>query len=285
MKPRHTFTIDVEDYFQVSNFEKLIDRDEWKNQESRVVQNSNTLFDLLDRYRVKAVCYVLGWVADRYPDLVQRISDSGHVVASHSYWHRLIYDQKPVEFAFDLAESCRVLEEITGKKVDRHRAPSFSLTKKSTWAVKLLKAQGILSDSSVVPIIHDRYGIPNSPSEPYSLHFGSDSILEDPVSVLPLGRLNVPVGGGGYFRILPWWFTRWALKKLENQGKRIHFYIHPWEIDPDQPRLNGLSTQARFRHYRNLHRTADRLEKLFSTFSFGNTDLPPATPNAAFTLD
>lgn len=274
MIPSHTFSIDIEDYYQVSNFERLVDRDQWQNQESRVVQNSNTLLDLLDRHKVHAVCYVLGWVADRYPDIVKRISESGHVVASHSYWHRLIYDQKPVEFAFDLSQSCKVLESITGKIVDRHRAPSFSLTKKSLWAIKILESQGIVADSSVVPIIHDRYGIPNSPSTPYRLCGESAFVLEDPVSVLPFGRLNIPVGGGGYFRILPWWFTRWALKKLESQGKRIHFYIHPWEIDAEQPRINGLSPQARFRHYRNLHRTAERLEKLFSTFAFGNIDLP-----------
>jgi polysaccharide deacetylase family protein (PEP-CTERM system associated) len=258
--PTHTFSIDIEDYFQVSNFEKLVDREQWQNLESRVVQNSNCLLDLLERYKVLSVCYVLGWVADRYPDLVKRISDSGHVVASHSYWHRLIYDQKPVEFAFDLAQSCKVLESITGKQVDRHRAPSFSLTKKSLWAVKILQSQGIAADSSVVPILHDRYGIPNSPSDPYRL--------------VSEGKLNIPIGGGGYFRILPWWFTRWALKRLESQGKRIHFYIHPWEIDPEQPRIHGLSLQARFRHYRNLHRTSERLEKLFSSFSFGNIDLP-----------
>ena len=272
--PIHYLTVDVEDYFQVAAFDRLISRDQWADQESRVVGNTNRILDLLEKTRVRGVFYVLGWVARLCPDLVSRIHDQGHVVGSHSFGHRLIYEQTPMEFGMDLALSCDLIQGITGQPVRHFRAPSFSITKKSLWAIQILASRGIEFDSSIVPIYHDRYGIPNTPTSAYRLQFQQSSVNEFPVSVLPFGSLRIPVGGGGYFRIFPWWFTRWALKRIERTGQSIHFYLHPWEIDPEQPKVQGVGRVARFRHYHNLNKTMGRLERLLDTFSFGNTSYP-----------
>jgi polysaccharide deacetylase family protein (PEP-CTERM system associated) len=186
----------------------------------------------------------------------------------------LVYQQGATALGIDLAMANEVLSKLSGQAIRHFRAPSFSITKQSSWAVSILRKHGIEHDSSVVPIRHDRYGIPDSPLDSYMLTCGKESICEHPVSVLPKGPLRIPIGGGGYFRIFPWWFTRWGLKQIEKSGRTIHFYIHPWEIDPDQPRGNGLSALSKFRHYRNLHRCYNRLERLFDTFSFGNLQLP-----------
>ncbi len=270
----HIFSIDVEDYYHVSNFDSIAPRESWGDWEQRVEGNTNRMLDLLDRKNVKSFCYVLGWVAERYPELVKRIAQDGHIVGSHTYWHRLVYQQGATALGIDLAMANEVLSRLSGQTIRHFRAPSFSITKQSSWAVSILRKHGIEHDSSVVPIRHDRYGIPDSPLDSYKLTCGTESICEHPVSVLPKGPLRIPIGGGGYFRIFPWWFTRWGLKQIEKSGRTIHFYIHPWEIDPDQPRGNGLSALSKFRHYRNLHRCYNRLERLFDTFSFGNLQLP-----------
>ena len=270
----HIFSIDVEDYYHVSNFDSIAPRESWGDWEQRVEGNTNRMLDLLDRKHVKSFCYVLGWVAERYPELVKRIAQDGHIVGSHTYWHRLVYQQGATALGIDLAMANEVLSRLIGQTIRHFRAPSFSITKQSSWAVSILRKHGIEHDSSVVPIRHDRYGIPDSPLDSYKLTCGTESICEHPVSVLPKGPLRIPIGGGGYFRIFPWWFTRWGLKQIEKSGRTIHFYIHPWEIDPDQPRGNGLSALSKFRHYRNLHRCYNRLERLFDTFSFGNLQLP-----------
>jgi polysaccharide deacetylase family protein (PEP-CTERM system associated) len=275
----HMFSVDVEDYFQVSAFESVIDRTRWADQESRVVQNTNRMLDLLARHKVKAVFYVLGWVAQRFPDLIHRIVEHGHVVGSHTFWHRLVYDQSPIEFGLDLAQSCETIRSLTGTPVRHFRAPSFSITERSLWAVEMLSRNGISFDSSIVPVRHDRYGIPNSPMTTYNLSIGSTTLQEYPVSVTKMGGLHIPCGGGGYFRIFPWWFTKWALKRVEQSGRPIHFYIHPWEIDPEQPRVSGIGQVSRFRHYRNLHQTEGRLDKLFASFQFGATDYPATSRN------
>jgi polysaccharide deacetylase family protein (PEP-CTERM system associated) len=163
---------------------------------------------------------------------------------------------------------------VIGKKVVHFRAPSFSITRSNPWAIQRLSQAGLQFDSSVVPIRHDRYGIPGTPTSAYRISNGEFELHEFPVSVLPMGPFNIPCGGGGYFRIFPWWFNRWAYRRLESQGKTIHFYIHPWEIDPEQPRVRVTSGLTRFRHYRGLGQTRDRLEKLLSSFSFGATDYP-----------
>ncbi len=256
----------------------MISRDQWADQESRVVGNTNRILDLFEKYGVQGIFYVLGWVARLCPDLVSRIHQGGHVIGSHTFAHRLIYEQTPMEFGLDLALSCDVLQEITGQPIRHFRAPSFSITKKNLWAIQVLASRGIQFDSSVVPIHHDRYGIPNTPTFPYRLQFQQASVNEFPVSVMPLGRLRIPVGGGGYFRIFPWWFTRWALKRIEASGQSIHFYLHPWEIDPEQPRVRGVGSLTSFRHYHNLSKTMGRLERLLHSFPFGNISYPSGQP-------
>jgi polysaccharide deacetylase family protein (PEP-CTERM system associated) len=274
MQPKHFFSIDVEDYFQVSSFDRFVSRESWNDWESRVETNTHAMLDMLDQKGVKSFCYVLGWVADQFPDLIRRIDQSGHTIGSHTYWHRLIYEHGPMAFDMDMALANDSLTKLTHKPVKHFRAPSFSITRKNPWAIETLLKHGIEHDSSIVPVRHDRYGIPDSPLDSYRVTSGIHSINEHPVSVLPKGPLRIPVGGGGYFRIFPWWFTRWALRQIEKSGRSIHFYIHPWEIDPGQPRLDRLSALSRFRHYRNLDRCKDRLEKLLDTFAFGNLSLP-----------
>ena len=278
----HIFSIDVEDYYHVSNFDSIAPRESWGDWEQRVENNTNRMLDLLDKKNVKSFCYVLGWVAERYPDLVRRISQSGHIVGSHTYWHRLVYQQGPTALAMDLSMANEVLSNLSGQTIRHFRAPSFSIKKDTGWAVNLLRQHGFEHDSSVVPIRHDRYGIPDAPLDSYTLSCGEKSIIEHPVSVLPKGPLRIPIGGGGYFRIFPWWFTRWGLKQIERAGRTIHFYIHPWEIDPEQPRAKGLGSLSQFRHYRNLNRCYDRLGRLFDSFAFGNLNLP--TPNGTYHL-
>jgi polysaccharide deacetylase family protein (PEP-CTERM system associated) len=270
----HIFSIDVEDYYHVSNFDSIAPRESWEDWEQRVESNTNRMLDLLDKKNVKSFCYVLGWVAERYPDLVRRISQSGHIVGSHTYWHRLVYQQGPTALAMDLSMANEVLSSLSGQTIRHFRAPSFSIKKDTGWAVALLRQHGFEHDSSVVPIRHDRYGIPDAPLDSYTLSCGEKSITEHPVSVLPKGPLRIPIGGGGYFRIFPWWFTRWGLKQIERSGRTIHFYIHPWEIDPEQPKAQGLGALSQFRHYRNLNRCYDRLGRLFDSFAFGKLDLP-----------
>jgi polysaccharide deacetylase family protein (PEP-CTERM system associated) len=279
---RHYFSIDVEDFFQVSSFDPFVSRESWGDWESRVEKSTHEMLDMLDHRGVKSFCYVLGWVADQFPDLVRRIDQSGHVIGSHTYWHRLLYEQGPMAFDIDMGLASNALSKITGKPIKHFRAPSFSITKKNPWAIEKLLRHGIEHDSSIVPVRHDRYGIPDSPIDSYRVSAGEYAINEHPVSVLPKGPIRIPVGGGGYFRIFPWWFTRWALKQIETSGRSIHFYIHPWEIDPGQPRLDRLSRLSRFRHYRNLDRCKERLERLLDTFAFGNLTLP--TPSGSYAI-
>ncbi|MFN6138912.1 MAG: XrtA system polysaccharide deacetylase [Planctomycetota bacterium] len=281
--PKHIFSIDVEDYYHVSNFDSIAPRDRWSDWEQRVEQNTNRMLDLLERKSVKTYCYFLGWVAEQYPDLVRRAVSQGHIVGSHTYWHRMIYQHSPNSLHLDLAMANEVLSKLADYPIRHFRAPTFSITKKSSWAVAILKQHGYEHDSSVVPVRHDRYGVPDSPLDSYYLKSKDAEIQEHPVSVLNLGPYRLPIGGGGYFRIFPWWFTRWAFRKIEKSGRTIHFYIHPWEIDPDQPVADKLSRLSRFRHYRNLNRCFERLERLFDTFSFGNLDLP--APNRTYLLD
>jgi polysaccharide deacetylase family protein (PEP-CTERM system associated) len=281
MQPLHFFSVDVEDYFHVSAFSRVVSPDSWADQESRVVMSTNRILDLLEKHRVRGIFYILGWVADRFPDLVLKIKAGGHVLGSHTYWHKLIYDQSAMEFGIDLAQSCEAIRNITGDPVKHFRAPSFSITRKSLWAIKILQSQGIEFDSSIVPILHDRYGIPGTPRCAYQLSHGDSTVQEFPVSVLRWMRLMLPVGGGGYFRIFPWWFTRWAFKKLEKEGVPIHFYIHPWEIDSEQPRIRQISPITQFRHYRNIDRTFHRLDRMLGEFSFGRVIPPISTSTLA----
>ncbi len=265
----HALTIDVEDYFQVSGFERQVDRDDWDDYPSRVVPNTMRLLEILEAHRVKATFYILGWVADRFPRLVRDIHAAGHEIGSHSYWHRLIYRISPAEFRRDLRESQHVLADQTGGPVTTFRAPSFSITRDSTWALEILAEEGFLSDSSVVPARHDRYGIPGAPREIFQIDTAKGVIWEFPPAVVGVAGLQIPVAGGGYFRLYPLsWTLRW-LRQIEASGQPFVFYLHPWEIDPDQPRLQAGSRLSRWRHRVNLRHTEDKLNMLLRTFRFG----------------
>lgn len=260
-------TIDVEDYFHVSAFETIVEKEQWSDYECRVVPNTIKVLDLLDRYGVKATFFVLGWVADHYPDLISQIDERGHEVGCHSYYHRLIYDLSPDQFRDDTARSKDVLEQILGKKVRGYRAPSYSITEKSLWAYDVLAELGFEYDSSVFPIHHDRYGIPGAPRFPYRVP--GHTLTEYPISTAPFYGSHLPVSGGGYFRLFPYWFTKGALERINKiEGKSFMFYFHPWEIDPLQPKIKTKNVLSKFRHYVNLTRTLPRLDNLLQDFSF-----------------
>lgn len=263
----NAMTVDLEDYFHVSVFDGIVPRSEWNGMESRVRCNTERLLALFDDFHVRATFFVLGWVAERQPQLVRMIADAGHEIASHGYAHRLIYDQTPAAFRDDVSRAKRVLEDAANRAVHGYRAPSYSVTPRSLWALDILIDEGYAYDASIFPIRHDRYGIPVSPRLPYSVERPGGTIIEIPASTVRLGPLNVPVAGGGYFRILPYGWTRWGIAELNRQRVPAVFYIHPWEIDPGQPRLQA-GWLGRFRHYRNLDKTEGRLRALLREFRF-----------------
>ena len=265
----NAMTIDVEDYFHVSVFDGVVPRHQWDGLESRVCANTERILEILDERDVRATFFILGWVAERFPDLVRRIAWAGHEIASHGYAHRLVYDQTPTAFREDVRRAKALLEATAGVPVMGFRAPSYSITARSLWALDILIEEGYTYDTSIFPIHHDRYGIPLSARHPYWIHRDAGSILEIPGSTLRWNGMNLPIGGGGYFRLLPYAWTRWGISQLHRQEQRpAVFYLHPWEIDPDQPRLH-TSTLGRMRHYGRLNRTAGRLRRLLSEFSFG----------------
>jgi polysaccharide deacetylase family protein (PEP-CTERM system associated) len=261
-------TIDVEDYFHVSAFDGVIPRQRWDTLESRVSANTDRLLEILGDSGVRGTFFVLGWVAERFPDLVRRIAGCGHEIASHGYGHRLVYDQTPDAFREDVRRAKALLEDAASTEVGGYRAPSYSITPRSLWAIDVLIEEGYWYDASIFPILHDRYGIPVSPRAPYRIERRAGTLVEVPGSTVRLGTYNLPIAGGGYFRLLPYAWARWGIGRLNQlEGQPAIFYLHPWEIDPDQPRL-PTGTLSRFRHYRNLHRTEDRLRALLSDFRF-----------------
>lgn len=266
----NAFTVDVEDYFQVSAFEKNIARSQWGDFPHHVVDNTERILDLLAEHEVKGTFFVLGWVADHYPQLVRRIADAGHELASHSYWHRLVYELTPEQFREDLRNSKRAIEDASGVAVDCYRAPSFSITRKSIWALEILVEEGFACDSSVFPIVHDRYGIPDAKTGIHQIQTPSGPIWEFPPSVRRLAGMNLPVSGGGYFRLYPYAFTAnsfWRINHQQNEA--FMFYVHPWEVDVEQQRMPFAKGATRFRHYVNLHTTEHKLRRLLRGFSFG----------------
>jgi polysaccharide deacetylase family protein (PEP-CTERM system associated) len=266
---RNMMSVDVEDYFHVSAFEGLVARHQWDTLESRVSANTERLLAIFEDYEVRATFFILGWVAERLPALVRRIEAGGHEIASHGYAHRLVYDQTPKAFREDVRRAKHVLERISGTQVRGFRAPSYSITPRSLWALDILIEEGYAYDTSIFPIHHDRYGIPLSARHPYWIHRDAGSILEIPASTLRWRRLNLPIGGGGYFRLLPYGWTRSGIERLNRDERRpAVFYLHPWEIDPGQPRLHS-SALGQLRHYRNLDKTESRLRRLLAEFSFG----------------
>ena len=257
-------SVDVEDYFHVEAFADIVNRPDWDSYESRVVANTHRLLDLFDQVPVKATCFILGWVADRHPGLVREIASRGHELACHSYWHRPIFQLSPEEFREDTYRSKQVIEQAAGGPVYGYRAPSFSVTDRSWWALEILAELGFKYDSSVFPIRHDTYGIPGAPRAP----FRTGTLMEFPMTTFRLfGGSNLPVGGGGYLRIFPFWYTRMGVQRAWKDGLPLITYIHPWEVDPEQPRLPGRLI-SRIRHYTNLGKTAAQLRRLCSLAGF-----------------
>jgi polysaccharide deacetylase family protein (PEP-CTERM system associated) len=263
----NAMTIDVEDYFHVSVFDGLVPRHAWGSMESRVVANTERILEMFEEEGVCGTFFVLGWVAERHPRLVREIAGLGHEIASHGFEHRLVYDMTPAAFRADIRRSKDLLESAAGAPVLGYRAPSYSVTSRSLWALDILMEEGFVYDASIFPIHHDRYGIPVSPRHAYVLN-RSAALVEAPASTVRWGPFNLPIGGGGYFRILPYGWTRWGIRRLnEVEHLPAIFYLHPWEIDPDQPRLNA-GRLGTFRHYCNLAKTEDRLRALVREFRF-----------------
>jgi polysaccharide deacetylase family protein (PEP-CTERM system associated) len=268
----NAMSIDVEDYFHVSVFDGLVPRTRWDQMESRVYRNTMRLLEIFDEFKVRSTFFILGWVAERHRDLITTMVSRGHEIASHGYAHRLIYDQTPDAFRDDVRRAKRILEDASGVAVRGYRAPSYSITSRSLWALDVLAEEGYEYDSSIFPIRHDRYGIPVSARKPYRIQRGARTLVEVPGSTTRLGPLNLPVAGGGYFRLLPYWWTRWGIARVNDVEQRpAVFYLHPWEIDPDQPRLQA-GRLGRFRHYRNLDQTESRLRQLLTDFRFDAID-------------
>jgi polysaccharide deacetylase family protein (PEP-CTERM system associated) len=264
----NAMTVDVEDYFHVSVFDGVVPRSQWERLESRVCANTDRLLEIFADARVRATFFALGWVAERFGEVVRRIAAAGHEVASHGYAHRLIYDQTPGAFRADVRRAKEVLESATGQRVHGFRAPSYSVTPRTLWAIDILIEEGYTYDASVFPIHHDRYGIPLSPRHAYTLARAPGTLIEAPASTVRWGPLNLPVAGGGYFRILPYAWTRWGIARINRIERRpAIFYLHPWEIDPKQPRLPA-GALGRFRHYRNLNKTEARMRRLLEDFQF-----------------
>lgn len=266
---KNAFTIDVEDYFQVEGFAHVIDRSSWDGFETRVRANTGTILEMLARRGVRATFFVLGWVARKHPEVVREIAAAGHEVASHGMTHRLVYSQTPEEFQRETRESKALLEDQCQRPVTGYRAATYSITRRSLWALDILCAEGFRYDSSIFPMRHDRYGIPDAEPDPHVLTTPSgQKLVEFPISVLRFAGATIPVAGGGYFRLFPYGFTRWALRQINGRGREFVFYLHPWEVDPGQPRIGNAGAMSRFRHYLNLDRCAGRLDRLLGDFEF-----------------
>lgn len=268
-RPRCAFTVDVEDYYQVDAFSDRISPLDWVRFPSRVVDSTWTILRLLRQHDVRGTFFVLGYVAHKHPELVRAIRDDGHEVGCHSYWHRPIHRLTPEEFREDLRQATEAIGELIGEPVTTFRAPTFSIRGDTLWALELLAEAGYRIDSSIFPVRHDKYGIPDADPLPHVRETASGSIWEFPPTVYRTRLGNVPIAGGGYFRLLPFAATRWMMSRVHlAEQQPLMFYIHPWEVDVNQPRLKGR-WKSRFRHYQNLRTTASKLDRLLSTFSFG----------------
>ncbi|WP_213086299.1 XrtA system polysaccharide deacetylase [Roseateles sp. DAIF2] len=269
-RPRNAMTIDVEDYFQVSAFAPYIARGDWDARECRVERNVDRILALLAERGTRATFFTLGWVAERYPQLVHRIVAGGHELASHGYGHERASDLSPEAFRADVGRAKRLLEDIGGHEVLGYRAPSFSIGERNLWAFDVLRDCGYRYSSSVYPIRHDHYGMPDSPRFAYPVREG---LLEVPVTTLRLRGRNWPSSGGGYFRLLPYALSRWLIGQVNQRDQQSAvFYFHPWEIDAEQPRIAGIDAKTRFRHYVNIGRTEARIAQLLRDFEWGRMD-------------
>ncbi len=295
MEPQtNILTIDVEDYFQVHAFSNVVSYEDWPSFEVRAEQNTRKILSILEQHGVKATFFVLGWIAERIPELVNEIDDQGHEVASHGYQHQHISRQTPEAFRDDIREAKTILEKIIKKPVYGYRAPTYSITEKNLWALKILAEEGYQYDSSIFPIKHDFYGIPDAPRCSFKINFNKkdpsrlkdfhiepfrrpsefeisydpQEIVEIPISTMRFLGYNFPLAGGGYFRLLPYQIVKAGLKRINQEGNPFIFYLHPWEVDPEQPRVKGIAWKSRLRHYLNLDKTESRFRQLLSDFSF-----------------
>ncbi|BDI61264.1 XrtA system polysaccharide deacetylase [Qipengyuania nanhaisediminis] len=266
-------SVDVEDWFQVGAFETVIDRDDWDDLDLRVEDNIARILDLFSEAQVSATFFTLGWVARRRPDLIRRIADAGHEIASHGYDHARVFTFDRTTFAADIKLAREILEDCSGKKVAGYRAPSFSIDQRTPWAFLELAEQGYDYSSSVAPVTHDHYGWPDAPRFAFRPLPGSD-LVELPVTTAILGGRRVAAGGGGFFRVLPYAFSRWAIRQANRKYNRpAVFYFHPWEIDPDQPRVPGAPIRSRLRHYTGLEQMAGKLRDLVHEFRWCRMDV------------
>jgi len=268
----NAFTVDVEDYFQVEAFSSVVDRASWENRPARVVGNTERVLALLESANARATFFVLGWVADRFPCLVRRIQASGHEVASHGYGHKLAHGQTRAKFREDVRRAKGSLEDCSGVAVRGYRAPTFSITPANWWAYEILMEEGYEYSSSIYPIDHDLYGMPFAPRMPFH-PLEKESILEVPVATVRLFNKNRPCGGGGYFRLFPYLVSRWCIRHVNSIDRQACvFYCHPWEFDPQQPRIPSISVRSRFRHYLNISVMEHRVDKLLRDFEWGRMD-------------
>ncbi len=264
-------SVDVEDWFQVGAFETVIRREDWEGLKSRVEQNCDAILALFDDAGVKGTFFTLGWVAQRHPALIRRIVAQGHEIASHGWDHQRVFRMDRATFGQDLAVSRRAIEDAAGEAVTGYRAPSFSIDTRTPWAHEELAAQGYAYSSSVAPIAHDHYGWREAPRFAFHPVAGHD-FVEIPVTTAMLAGRRLAAGGGGFFRVLPYAFSRWAIRQVNGEGRPAVFYFHPWEIDPDQPRVENAPMRSRLRHYTNLDVMAAKLRHLVGDFAWGRMD-------------
>jgi polysaccharide deacetylase family protein (PEP-CTERM system associated) len=265
--PKDVVSVDVEDYFHAEALSKAAPRSEWDQFPSRVEANTHRLLELFAEQDVHATFFAVGWVAERFPSLIREIAAEGHELACHSYWHRLVYRLKPEEFREDTYRAKSVIEQIAAQAIQGYRAPTYSILDASLWALEILAELGFTYDSSIYPIHHDRYGMPSAPRAPFRIRTASGPLTEYPLTTFRMAGHSFPVGGGGYLRILPCWYTAMGIKRAHRDGLPIITYIHPWEIDPEQPRL-PVKLLTKLRHYVNLSRTYDRLARMLQTRAF-----------------
>lgn len=267
----NAMTIDVEDYFQVSAFEHHISRDNWDSLECRVERNIETMLEMLDSSDSKATFFVLGWIAERYPDIVRKIVAQGHELASHGYGHQRVRDLTPELFREDLQRAKGILEDLGRTEVKGYRAPSYSIGRENLWALEVLAETGHQYSSSIYPIKHDHYGIPDAPR--FIFRDLQSGLIEIPITTIEWGAKRLPAGGGGFFRLYPYRLSKWLIDRINRKdAQACLFYIHPWELDPGQPRQEGVGLKTRFRHYLNLNKTARRWQRLLNDYQWDRMD-------------
>ncbi|HEX4947047.1 MAG TPA: XrtA system polysaccharide deacetylase, partial [Blastocatellia bacterium] len=260
----------VEDYYQVEAFTDVVRKEDWSQWESRVERNTQVLLNMFAQHTVQGTFFVLGYVAEQHPQLIRQIAQAGHEVACHSYFHRLVYSQTPEEFRSDLRDAKHRLEDLIGTSVIGYRAPSYSITAQSLWALDILIEEGFRYDSSIFPVHHDRYGMPNAERFPHLLHRSTGEIIEFPPSTVRIGKTNFPISGGGYFRLYPYWLFRRGWQRINRrEAEAAIFFLHPWEVDPDQPIVPGTRLNI-WRHRVNLRHTQAKLERLLQDFRFAS---------------